>query len=302
MHFGNDLQINDAGYLSRNSTNYAHWQLNRRFTELPAQSRYMSKDWRWRVSTDYNDHGQLLNHQFRISRESRLRNGSYEYGEININSAGLDDLLTRGHGAVRLPPNIRSYFEYERPRQGNWAHYMELEAISGGLAGNDQVGYSINYEPTYFISHALNVYLGLYFSRTPDWLVWQRDNLIGSFDGKESQFSAGFNWVMTNRQELRLKLQAIAVAADLRQAYRVDPTGSAVATAESVDDFTVRNLGLQIRYRYEIAPLSYLYVVYGRGGYEQETDDRNSGRVLRDSFNLRDDDQLLVKISYRFES
>ena len=35
MHFGNELQINDAGYLSRNSTNYLHCQVKRRFTELP---------------------------------------------------------------------------------------------------------------------------------------------------------------------------------------------------------------------------------------------------------------------------
>ena len=46
MHFGNHLEINDAGYLSRNSVNYLHWQVNRRFTELPAESRYASKDWR----------------------------------------------------------------------------------------------------------------------------------------------------------------------------------------------------------------------------------------------------------------
>ena len=39
---------------------------------------------------------------------------------------------------------------------------------------------------------------------------------------------------------------------------------------EPVDDFNVSNLGLQIRYRYELAPLSYLYVVYGRGGFEQD--------------------------------
>lgn len=302
MHFGDELQINDAGYLSRNSTNYAHWQFNRRFTELPAQSRYMSKDWRWRASTDYNNHGQLLNHQFRISRESRLRNGSYEYAQININSAGFDDLLTRGHGAVKLPPNISSYFEYERPRQGNWGHYAELEIYSGGLSGNREMGYSVNIEPTYFVSHALNVYVGLYFSRTPDWLVWQRENLIGSFDGRESHFSAGFNWTLTHRQELRLKLQAIGVNAELRQGYRVDLMGNAVPSADSVDDFTVRNLGVQIRYRYEFAPLSYLYVVYGRGGYRQDGDDRDSGRLLRDSFSLRDDDQLLVKLSYRFET
>ena len=38
MHFGNELQINDAGFLDRASLNYAHWQFNRRFTDLPAQS------------------------------------------------------------------------------------------------------------------------------------------------------------------------------------------------------------------------------------------------------------------------
>src|SRR5690606_16817531 len=192
-------------------------------------------------------------------------------------------------------PNTRGYFEFERPRQGNWRHYVELELYSGGLSGNHERGYSAYTEPTYFVSEAFNVYVGLYSSRTPDWLVWQRENLIGRVDGRESQFSAGFHWTITNRQELRLKLQAIAVNADIRQGYRVDLAGNAVPTDETVDDFTVRNLGLQIRYRYELAPLSYLYVVYGRGGYRQEIDDRGSGRRLRDSFSLRHDHQPRVK-------
>jgi hypothetical protein len=302
MHFGNDLQINDAGYLARNSTNYGHWQVNRRFTALPTDSRYMSKDWRLRLSSDYNNHGDLLNHQVRVSRESRLRNGSYEYGQININSAGVDDLLTRGNGVVKLPPNLNAYFEYERPRQGNWAYTTEMEVFTGGLAGNDKAGYTVEIEPTYFVSHNLNVYVGAGVGRTPDWLVWQRDNLIGSFDQRETSLNAGFNWTITNRQELRMRLQAIALNARLRQGYRIDGAGNAVASDEPVEDFNVRNLGLQIRYRYELAPLSYLYVVYGRGGYEQDEYADGSGRVLRDSFRLRDDEQLLVKLSYRFES
>jgi hypothetical protein len=302
MHFGNDLQINDAGYLSRNSTNYAHWQVQRRFTDMPAESRYASKDWRWRVTTNNNDEGQLLNYQFRMSRESRLRNGSYEYAQININSAGIDDLLTRGNGVVNLPPNFDTYVEYQRPRKGNWAYALEAETYSGGLEGNDKVGYSIYFEPKYFVSDAFNVYVGLYASRTPDWLVWQRDNLIGSFDGREANFDAGFDWSIGSRQELRLKLQAIGLNASLRQPYRVDTAGNAIASDEPVDDFSVRNLGFQIRYRYELAPLSYLYIVYGRGGYEEDASSDHSGRLLHDSFRLRDDEQLLVKLSYRFES
>ena len=87
-----------------------------------------------------------------------------------------------------------------------------------------------------------------------------------------------------------------------RQGYRIDGAGHAIASDEPVEDFSVRNLRVQIRYRYELAPLSYLYVVYGRGGYEQDEVAEGSTRVLRDSFRLRDDEQLLVKLSYRFES
>jgi hypothetical protein len=301
MHFGKALEINDAGYLQRNDENYIHYQVSRRFTDLPAQSRYASKDWRWRVSSDHNDQGQLLGYQTRISRESRLRNGGYEYGQININSAGYDDLLTRGNGPLWLPPNFNSYFDYQRPREGHWSYEVEANVNSGGLSGNHRIAYTLNLKPKFFISDAFNVYAGVKYDRNPDWLVWQRDNLIGSFSGQQTEFDAGFNWIVANRHELRLKLQVIGLDARLRQAYRVEG-GSAIPSDEAVNDFSVETLGVQLRYRYEFRPLSYLYVVYGRGGYQQQDVADDSGGLIRDGFRLRDDEQLLVKFSYRFEN
>jgi len=302
MHFGSDLQINDAGYLSRNSTNYIHWQVNRRFTDLPEKSRYSSKDWRWRLSTDYNDHGQLLGHQTRLSRESRLKNGSYEYGQININSAGYDDLITRGNGVLWLPSNFNSYFDYQRPRKGNWSYEVEANVYSGGLAGNDELGYTVSITPTYFISDAFSVYVGVFADWNPGWLVWDNANLIGSFDEEQLNFDAGLIWNIGSKQELRVKLQAIGLKGRLEQAYRVDAGGNAIPTADPIDDINVNTLGFQIRYRWELAPLSYLYVVYGRGGFDQEPTDGGARELLRNSFELRDDEQLLVKFSYRFEN
>ncbi len=301
MHFGDELEINDAGYLQRNNTNYLHYQVNKRFTELPESSRYSSKDWRWRVSSFYNDHGELGNHQFRVSRESRLRNGAYEYGQINVNSAGYDDMLTRGNGNLWLPPNFNSYFDYDRPRIGRWGYEVEANLFSGGLSGNDRIGYTLSVEPRYFINDEFNLYVGVLHDYTPDWLIWQHDNLIGSFEERQTNFNAGFNWIMASRHELRLKLQVIALSAKLRQAYRVE-NGSAIASAEPVDDFAVQNLGLQLRYRYEFKPLSYLYVVYGRGGYQQESVFDDTPSLINRGFSLRDDEQLLVKFSYRFEN
>ena len=279
MHFGNELQINDAGFLDRNNMNYAHWQFNRRFTELPTESRYASKDWRWRVSSDHNDHGQLLDHQFRISRESRLRNGSYEYGQVNVNSAGS---RRPAHARQRRRSSCRRTSTASSSTSGRaWAAGVttsKWKRIAAGWPATTTSATGSKIEPRYFISDALNVYVGLELERTPDWLVWQQDTLFGSFDRHQTNVSAGFNWIMTDRHELRLKLQAIGLDADLRQAYRVDAAGNSIPTDEPVSDFSVSNLGLQIRYRYELAPLSYLYVVYGRGGFEQEETAKGSDR------------------------
>lgn len=301
MHFGDDLEINDFGFLSRNNLNYGHYQVSRRFTDLPADSRYASKDWRWRISGTDNDHGLPLQRQFRISRQSQLRNGSSEYGQVNVNSAGFDDRITRGNNPLRLPPNFNSHFEIERPRKGRWAYDAYLDVFSGGLQGNRSIAYGAGIEPTFFFSDALSVSTQVSVEHLPDWLVWQGGNLVGSFSERALQIDAAVNWNISERQELRVKLQALGLDADNTRAWRVQPNGAALASNDAVDDFSLSTLGFQIRYRYELAPLSYLYVVYGRGGYQQNTFSDGSGNLLREGFDLRDDEQLLVKLSYRFE-
>lgn len=99
-------------------------------------------------------------------------------------------------------------------------------------------------------------------------------------------------------------MQAIGLDARVRGAYEVAANGEAIPVDEPVTDFRLRQLGVQLRYRYELAPLSYLYVVYGRGGYVLEdlpgiVDGAPS--QLGSAFSLRDDEQLLVKLDYRFE-
>ncbi|MBQ4854753.1 hypothetical protein IMW82_08720 [Rhodanobacter sp. B2A1Ga4] len=301
MHFGDQLQVNDFGYLERNNFNYGHWEVRKRNTTLPADSAYSSHEWRFRIDGLDNDHGLRLRRQFRVSRNSNLRNGATETVQLNVNSAGWDDLLTRGNGALFLPPSVDLAYKRISPRHGDWAFKLDAEVVSGGLGGNRQLGYDVKFIPTYFVSDAFSVYAGPYYEHLPDWLVWQHDNLIGRYDEHTLQLDAGFDWTIDSRQELRVKLQAIGLDARVRGGYRVQANGRAVASNEPVDDFSVRNLGLQIRYRYELAPLSYLYVVYGRGGYAMDGYARRTADVFDRSFALRDDEQLLVKLSYRFD-
>jgi hypothetical protein len=301
MHFGSDLQLNDAGYLSQNSLNYGHWEVRKRFPEQAAASRYSSKDWRWRISQINNDHGEVLNKQLRISRQSSLRDGSAEFIQVNFNDAGVDDLLTRGHGSVEQPFNTQLVYEYSRPRKGRWAHELEAWAARGEITNPGALSYGVDYTATYFVNDDFSVYLGGYADRSSAWSVWQRDNLVGVYAGREWHANAGLTWNLANRQELRVKLQLLAIDAQARSAYRVLSNNAAAPVADPVEDFSVLNLGFQVRYRYEVAPMSDLYVVYARGGYQERETSDGIGRLLGDSAGLRDDEQLLVKFSYRFE-
>jgi hypothetical protein len=300
FHFGDSLQINDMGFLGRANLNYGHYQISHRITDLPKESAYSSQDWRWRVSATDNDHGLALQRQFRISRFSQLRNGGFEFGQINVNSAGYDDRVLRGNGILRLPANFNAFYERERPRKGRWAFYGNGYISTNGV-GDRRLGFHVLFKPTYYFTDALSVFVQGYYEQTPNWVVWQHDNLIGTFDESAAQFDAGLNWTIGDKQELRVKLQALGLDAPLRQSWRAAPDGTPVPTNDLVDDFSLRQMGFQIRYRRELAPLSDLYVVYGRGGsvFNEFSDDAFT--LLDKSFALRDSEQLLVKISYRFE-
>lgn len=301
MHFDDRLQINDFGYLERNNFDYLHWEVRKRITDLPPDSAYSSHDWRVRVDTlDSADAHLRLRRQLRIERSSSLRNGSSQSLQVNINSAAWDDMLTRGHGALFLPPSSDVYVSHRTPRRGRWAFEAEAELETGGLSGNARVGWSASFLPTFFVTDAFRLRAGVVYESNPDWLVWQHDNLIGSFRQRMLEFDGGFDWSIDERQELRLKLQVIGLDARLRGAWEVAADGRARASTQPVDDFSVRNLGVQLRYRYRLAPLSWLYVVYGRGGYQEQPGIEGSTDALSRALRLRQDEQLLVKLSYRF--
>jgi hypothetical protein len=301
MHFGNTLQINDFGYLSRANLNYGHWQLSHRVTDLPKESKFSSHDWRWRVSATDNDQGLALGRQFRWSVQSQRRDGGNQFVQLNVNAAGYDDRILRGNGIVFQPPRHYLFAERYRPRKGRWELYGNLNLTYEGIGEERKLGWSGSFNPTFYFTDAFSVYANFYLESTPQWMVWDHDDLLGTFKERAAQLDAGVNWKIGEKQEFRVKLQALGLDAPLRQAWRFAPDGTPIASSDHVADFSLSTLGFQVRYRRELAPLSDLYVVYGRGGFLFNEFQDAQLSLLHDAFSLRDTDQILVKISYRFE-
>ena len=301
LHLGRELQLNDIGFLDRNDFNYLRYEVNRRVSDFAPGSSIAGSFWRYAASVRYNDRGLHLYDAIAINRQSELRNGGGEFWDVALFTAGHDDLILRGNGVVRIPEKIAAYYEAFRPRRGRWAWKFESRLAGDGLDGIKGTGGYVYLEPSFHFNDAMTLALGMQLRYTPDWLLWRGGNLLGTFHSESLQLNAAFNWVVAPNQELRVRLQAIGLDARAGQAWRVAGDGTPLRSSEIVDDFSLRNMGFQVRYRYELAPLSDLYVVYARGGAMFDEFSRGAGAQLEDSFDLRDDEQLLVKLSYRFE-
>jgi Domain of unknown function (DUF5916) len=303
LHSGGDLQLNDFGFLERNNFNYARYELSRRITGLPEESSYSSHQWRYAVSRRTNDNGLLIGDAFAINRQSERRDGGNQFIEIAGWTPGHDDLITRGNGVVDHPGKLFMFAERFFPKKKHWSFYGSINYNAEGLGGLDRGRWTLYLEPNYAVNDDLSFFAGLEMQRNPDWLLWRGDNLLGTFRSEQVFLNAGTIWLIGAKQELRVRLEALGLDAHAKRAWRVAPDGTPVRSNDVIDDFALRNLGFQVRYRYEFAPLSYLYVAYVRGGslFDAGTGPYSVGEEFRDAFDLRDSEQLLVKLSYRFE-
>lgn len=303
LHTGGDLQLNDFGFLDRNNFNYARYEMSRRITGLPEDSPYASHQWRYAVSRRTNDNGVHIADAFAINRGSERRDGGNQFVEIAGWTPGHEDLITRGHGAVKHPGRLFGFAERFFPKKTHWSFYANLRYSAEGLGGIDRGAWSVTLEPAYAVNDDLSFTAGLELQRNPDWLLWRGDNLLGTFGSEQAFLSLGSVWLIDPKQELRVRLEALGLDAEAKRAWRVAADGTPVRSNDALDDFALRNLGFQVRYRYEFAPLSYLYVAYVRGGslFQRGVGPYSVGDEFTGAFDLRDSEQLLVKLSYRFE-
>lgn len=304
LHSGGDLQLNDFGFLDRNNFNYARYEISRRFASLPETSPYASHQWRFATSRRSNDDGVHIGDAFAVNRYSERRDGGNQFFEIAGWTHGHDDLITRGNGVVDHPGRLFAFAERFFPKKKHWSFYGNTRYNAEGLGGIDRGAWTTYLEPNYAVNDNLSVFLGLELQRNPDWTIWDRDTRrLVSYGSEQALLNAGMIWLIGSKQELRVRLEALGLDAEARRAWTVAADGTPIRNHDPIESFALRNLGFQVRYRYEFAPLSYLYLAYVRGGslFDRGSGAYSVGDEFSGAFDLRDSEQLLVKLSYRFE-
>jgi len=115
------------------------------------------------------------------------------------------------------------------------------------------------------------------------------------------------NYFINAKQQFRLAMQWTGIKAQEDEYYRVDQTDvrHLIPTAKHATtrgDFTISQLNFQARYRWEIAPLSDLFVVYTRGSNLPNYAGSEFQDLLFDAWTERLTDVWVVKLRYRLGS
>jgi len=297
LSIDDDFDMNDAGFLERNSLRQIEWQTERRLAYTDAGSRLSGQTQRLYLNYQENMDGQRLEPRAKLSREVQYTSAWRSYQELRYSLDGADDLISRGNGIVRLDQRFGAYFEIDPPRMENWTYGLVGDIFQQGVE-NYSVFLQLGAKWNPYQALTLGVTNSLQWS--DDWLLAEEGNLFGIYSERRLSLDFSVDWIPMPRQEVRLRWQWIGVQAAPQRALRSDQNGDLRPSADPLVPFTVGNLGFQLRYRYQMAPKSELFLVYSRGGFElNRGDERGAGRLLTEMFDVRNADQLLLKVSYQ---
>lgn len=293
--------LNDLGFQDRNNFRYLEWESGYRQDELPADSYFASHAWEAEVVDQSNLDGFTLRRDFTLQRYSEARDGGNVFFFVRGRSPAYDDRISRGNGTVRIRGGFQAYIEGQFARQDGGR--FSLGWTAGMVPGRSANAFNFagGVEPRWYLNDKFDVSLGLFGQRQNDWFLWRGGREFGSFSTHRLDLNSNLNWFINERQELRVKLETIGIDAEAKTALRLGSGQQLVASSNVLDDFRVRNLGFQVRYRYKLGSLSDVFVVYSRGGASVDEQPDDALGALGSAFELRDDDQFLVKFSYRFE-
>jgi hypothetical protein len=295
--FGRDLDFNDMGFLRRPDLEELEWTTTWTQPNHAADSPVRSSVWRLDPQIRRNTAGDVLPPMLFINRDYSFRDGSAFGVAARIQGAGIDDLVTRGNGNVRLPPRHLLSAEYESARIGDFAFEIEGTAFQEGI---DDWAFQAGVEGRWAVSEAFSLAASLNAIESPDWLIWRRGPVLGRFKRSTLQSAIDIDWFPAPNHELRAKFEWVGLRARNPKAFRAGANDNPVPSDDTVEPFTLNNLGVQLRYRWTFAPQSDLYVVYGRGGEDFGTGRRDGlGDLFLDALELRDVDQFLVKVRWR---
>ena len=300
-----DLDINDMGYLMRNDWIMIGGRTQLQKTDFNKTSKTLMRTYQHSYGCRALSNGDKEGCFSGFEIKNQFKNTSQIETEVFFRTKGRDNLITRGSELapyIKLPQNYGIDFKYIGQKNKFWQWDLFAQRSKGSEYSSD-LGWRNKYYSSIKVFPLPNLTLRLSHSheKEANWLNWIQGNLLGAYEKTQRNTNFSIKYFKGNQHELRVKTQLVAFTAKDPQAYLGSIDGRLNEDSTYLNPFSLGQLAFQIRYRYEIMPLAYLYAVYTRGGKIYEADEEDDlGTLYKRPWEEPTKDNFTLKVRYRF--
>jgi len=297
------LDLSDLGFLRRNdTTSFRYRYFTNTSKGLPSYLQRKSRG--FFLSSGTNTDGYLARSFVGNFLTWVFSNNAELRGELDWMPAHYDDRNARGNGTYKTEHGYFFMASYGTDSSKKFSTSLQLGVRSEDL-GDPQYLADLGFTWNPIDRFTFN--LDLSWKQRNNWLIYVGDTNLTAFDAIELTPSMSMDFFITAKQHLRMTMQWAGINADESEYYRVparpgDLLDRVKDPLEESGDFTISRLTAQLRYRWEIGPLSDLFVVYTRGSNLDNRIDEDFDVLFRDAVDEPIVDTLTVKLRYRFGS
>lgn len=300
-----DLDINDMGYLMRNDWFMIGGRTQLQKTDFNKTSNTLVRTYQHSYGCRTLSNGDKEGCFSGFEIKNQFKNTSQIETEVFFRTNGRDNLITRGSELapyIKLPQNYGIDFKYVGQKNKFWQWDLFAQRSKGSEYSSD-LGWRNKYYSSVKVFPLPNLTLRLSYSheKEANWLNWIQDNLLGVYEKTQRNTNFSIKYFKGNQHELRVKTQLVAFTAKDPHAYLGSIDGRLNEDSTYLNPFSLGQLAFQVRYRYEIMPLAYLYAVYTRGGKIYEADEEDDlGTLYKRPWEEPTKDNFTLKVRYRF--
>jgi len=300
-YFDEELAINELGFLTRNDQQNLDYNYNVFESDIEG---LRSRNTTYIITNQWNAAGRVVRLGFLLDRDYNFLNNDTFSFSARVFPERVDDRLGRGTGSFKVPT-----------REGLNLGYVSDPAkplsLSAGIQwGTDDLGpanISSNAGVTWRPNDRFSSEINLRYTDQEALLIHQGNGAYTSFEAHQWAPNMEFNYFIGPRQQIRFTMQYNGLKAFEDRFWQANPNSvDFLAQVEkpnaTADDFVISRMTFQARYRWEIAPLSDLFLVYTRGSnLPRDNFDTFSG-LISQTWNQPIVDTFAFRLRYRLGS
>ncbi len=294
------LDISDLGFIRRNDATGI--QYGATYNTSQGLKRLRTRSANYFLNHEVNGDGRAVRSGLFVSQGWTFHDSSQVRVDFDYSPEQWDDRNSFDNGSFKVERRVSANASYGTNTRESLsvsiAGGVSEEAL-GGLTYRGVVGF------TYKPNDRFSLDFDAEYFRRDGWLLHQEDRNMTTFASSEWRPRLEMDLFITARQQLRFTMQWAGIRADEQEFWQIPVNDGSLqpvtkGPSEPTDDFTISRLTAQVRYRWEIGPLSDLFVVYTRGSNLDNRISDDFGDLFHDTLITPIIDVLVLKLRYRF--